>query len=151
MFVHRDELTPLTNYAKGCRCEVCRAANADSAARYRERKRHRRSLVGGRWVATNLPVSWHGDAVAAVLYECECAPCCAASGDQEYADRMVVKARKTVRSQKRWARRASRMWVNGRWVAPLTVEHHGRPVAYRDWACECERCLGAKRGLPDVD
>jgi hypothetical protein len=51
------------------------------------------------------------------------------------------------RYHKEWreARLASREQVDGRWIAPLPDERHGKPGTYSNYGCRCRKCTRAWR------
>ena len=96
-------------------------------------------------MAVNLPASWHGDPQVAVDFDCQCVECVASLRDAERARALSQEARRVRQESLRMWRHAQRMFVNGRWVAPLVLAKHGTWAAWRSWGCECETCLTAKR------
>jgi hypothetical protein len=62
---------------------------------------------------------------------CTCKPCPAAkAAEQRHMDAQ---------------RRNQRVEVDGRLVAPLPADRHGRPGTYNNWGCRCEPCTEAHR------
>lgn len=54
-----------------------------------------------------------------------------------------TQARRAEHAAHRAERRAQRVLIDGRWVAPLPAPYHGKLNAYREWSCRCPPCVQA--------
>jgi hypothetical protein len=73
----------------------------------------------------------HGTETAYTWHRCRCQTC---------------RATWSVRTRARvWARMEKRKLVDGRLVAPLSADCHGKGSTYRNWGCRCEPCTAANR------
>lgn len=54
-----------------------------------------------------------------------------------------MRANRVDNAARRRDRRALRIQQDGRWVAPLPPQFHGRVVTYQEWACRCIPCTEA--------
>lgn len=63
----------------GCRCDVCKRANADKTNRLRNRNSEERVEVNGRMVH---PLAPHGTVNGYMYYRCRCEPCTQAAGER---------------------------------------------------------------------
>jgi hypothetical protein len=71
----------------------------------------------------------HGTAGGYRFYRCPCLAC--------------VRANRKDRADRKARRRAQRILVDGRWVAPLPPHYHGKLGTYQEWSCRCIRCTEA--------
>lgn len=71
----------------------------------------------------------HGTASAYQYYRCSCPACLGAHMTRMRAERA--------------ARLARRVLVDGRLVAPVPPEKHGKATTYGNWGCRCEPCTQA--------
>lgn len=105
----------------GCRCQPCRAAASEEARlrRWAARERRRGLPVGGSVVHGRYAYSNH---------HCRCETC--------------RTDRRAHQRDKRAARYAARVLVDGRLVAPGPVTH-GKKGTYTNHGCRCEPCTRA--------
>jgi hypothetical protein len=54
-----------------------------------------------------------------------------------------AETRRVLRAEYRAERRARRVLVDGRWVAPVPAPYHGKVNTYREWSCRCVSCTEA--------
>ena len=110
-------------YVKGCRCNVCRAAN-------RVRVKRRRAERYAQTAQEGLPPSVrHGTCSAHTNWGCRCVAC--------------VEATSAKLRQRRAKACAARVLVDGCLVAPESTHGHGHPDTYQRFGCRCELCRQA--------
>jgi hypothetical protein len=80
-------------YNSGCRCDVCKTANANLTRRRKHRRRDQREFIDGRWVATQAPE--HGSWTIYVNWFCRCKPCCDSAIEPNAATWARYKARQS--------------------------------------------------------
>jgi hypothetical protein len=74
------------DYALGCRCDTCTAANTRRTVRRQHERRAERQLINGRLVAP-VPPHRHGLVSTYVNWACRCEPCTQAGAQRNAADR----------------------------------------------------------------
>lgn len=56
---------------------------------------------------------------------------------------VCTEAHRVLQNAESASRRARRVLTNGRLVAPVPPERHGRYTTYRNWGCQCQPCVKA--------
>lgn len=146
-----------------CRCETCTRAQNDRSRRYhtgpdmaekraratqadralRRRNYARRQYIDGRWIAL-VPPERHGRHNTYVRYGCRCEACKAVA-------QKTVRASQAIRQSCRERRMARRVLIDGRLVAPLPPEKHGKASTYNNHWCRCVECVAAHSDKLRVD
>jgi hypothetical protein len=89
----------------------------------KNKRKAERVLHNGRWVA---PTNKHGTTYGYDSLYCRCEPCTNAIRQKN------TKRRRDLRSQ--------RIEIDGRLIAPVPTEMHGKPATYANHSCRCEAC-----------